>query len=128
MLINTQSALVPSADSLKRMSKFLVKSRPKDDVPFPGTPGSFDMVVFRGAKDSLIESGLTEEDIESLRTLYEDLRTVCKLAKERGIRVCTVLSRVSNKVLQSAAYLRCRTHLVSTWNRCFCISFEQGVQ
>ncbi|KDN46400.1 hypothetical protein RSAG8_04344, partial [Rhizoctonia solani AG-8 WAC10335] len=81
------SALVPSADSLKRMSKFLVKSRPKDDVPFPGTPGSFDMVVFRGAKDPLIEGGLTEEDIASLRTLYEDLRTVCKRAKERGIRL-----------------------------------------
>ncbi|KEP51851.1 proline dehydrogenase [Rhizoctonia solani 123E] len=81
------SALIPSADSLKRMSKFLVKSRPKDDVPFPGTPGSFDMVVFRGAKEPLIESGLMEEDINSLRTLYEDLRILCKRAKERGIRL-----------------------------------------
>ncbi|KAG8714813.1 hypothetical protein FRC11_007044 [Ceratobasidium sp. 423] len=81
------SALVPSADSLKRMSKFLLKSRPQDDVPFPGTPGSFDMVVFRGAKDPLIEGGLTEEDIASLRTLYEDLRTICNRAKERGIRL-----------------------------------------
>ncbi|CAE6499008.1 unnamed protein product [Rhizoctonia solani] len=82
------SALVPSADSLKRMSKFLLESRPKDDdVPFPGTPGSFDMVVFRGAKDPLIEGGLTEEDITSLRTLYEDLRTVCNRAKERGVRL-----------------------------------------
>ncbi|KAF8761359.1 Converts proline delta-1-pyrroline-5-carboxylate [Rhizoctonia solani] len=80
------SALVPSADSLKRMSKFLLKSRPADDVPFPGTPGSFDMVVFRGAKEPLIKAGLTEEDIESLRVLYEDLRTVCNRAKERGIR------------------------------------------
>ncbi|CAE6426615.1 unnamed protein product [Rhizoctonia solani] len=81
------SALVPSADSLKRMSKFLLKSRPADDVPFPGTPGSFDMVVFRGAKEPLIKAGLTEEDIESLRVLYEDLRTVCNRAKERGIRL-----------------------------------------
>ncbi|CAE6459463.1 unnamed protein product, partial [Rhizoctonia solani] len=81
------SALVPSAESLKRMSKFLVKSRPTDDVPFPGTPGSFDMVVFRGAKEPLIKGGLTDEDIESLRTLYEDLRTVCNRAKERGIRL-----------------------------------------
>ncbi|KAF8741928.1 Proline dehydrogenase, partial [Rhizoctonia solani] len=81
------SALVPSADSLKRMSKFLLKSRPADDVPFPGTPGSFDMVVFRGVKEPLIKAGLTEEDIESLRVLYEDLRTVCNRAKERGIRL-----------------------------------------
>ncbi|CAE6433516.1 unnamed protein product [Rhizoctonia solani] len=78
---------IPSADSLKRMSKFLIESRPKDEVPFPGTPGSFDMVVFRGEKGPLIEGGLTEEDIESLRTLYKDLRTVCSRAKERGIRL-----------------------------------------
>ncbi|KAB5591466.1 hypothetical protein CTheo_5070 [Ceratobasidium theobromae] len=81
------SALVSSADSLKRMSKFLLQSRPKDDVPFPGTPGSFDMVVFKGSRDALIKGGLTEEDIDSLRTLYEDLRNVCSRARNRGIRL-----------------------------------------
>ncbi|KAH7330644.1 FAD-linked oxidoreductase-like protein [Rhizoctonia solani] len=81
------SALVPSADALKRMSKFLIESRPEDEVPFPGTPGSFDMVVFRGETGPLIDGGLTKEDIDSLRTLYNDLRTVCGRAKERGVRL-----------------------------------------
>jgi proline dehydrogenase len=69
------------------MSEFLLQFRPKDDVSFPGTPGSFDMVVFRGSRDALVKSGLTEEDVESLRTLYEDLRNVCSRARERGVRV-----------------------------------------
>lgn len=82
-----QSALVPSADSLKRMSAFLLKSRPVDEVPYPGTPSSFDIVVFRGSKEGLLKGGLTEDDITDLRTLYEDLRSVCDRARERGIRV-----------------------------------------
>jgi proline dehydrogenase len=69
------------------MSAFLLKARPRGDVPFPGTPGSFDMVVFQGAKQALLKGGLTEEDIGSLRALYEDLRGVCRRARERGIRV-----------------------------------------
>ncbi|KAG9097237.1 hypothetical protein FS749_006756 [Ceratobasidium sp. UAMH 11750] len=81
------SALVPAADSLKRMSAFLLKERPRDDVPYPGTPGSFDLVVFEGSKDVLLKGGLTEEDITSLRTLYGDLRRVCRRARERGIRL-----------------------------------------
>ncbi|KAG9124343.1 hypothetical protein FRC07_011980 [Ceratobasidium sp. 392] len=68
------SALVPAADSLKRMSTFLLKGRPRDDVPYPGTPGSFDMLVFEGSREMLMKGGLTEEDITSLRRLYEDLR------------------------------------------------------
>ncbi|KAF8603115.1 FAD-linked oxidoreductase [Ceratobasidium sp. AG-I] len=81
------SALVPSADSLKRMSTFLLQSRPKDDVPYPGTPSSFDMVIFRGSKEGLLKGGLTEDDVTDLRTLYEDLRGVCNRARERGVRL-----------------------------------------
>ncbi|KAG9084581.1 hypothetical protein FRC06_003989, partial [Ceratobasidium sp. 370] len=81
------SALVPAADPLKRMSAFLLKERPRDDVPYPGTPGSFDLIVFEGSKEVLLKGGLTEEDITSLRTLYGDLRRVCKRARERGIRL-----------------------------------------
>ncbi|KAG8776921.1 hypothetical protein FRC12_000621 [Ceratobasidium sp. 428] len=81
------SALVPAADSLKRMSTFLLKGRPRDDVPYPGTPASFDLAVFEGPKETLLKGGLTEEDIMSLRTLYDDLRRVCRRARERGIRL-----------------------------------------
>ena len=59
-----------------------------DDVPYPGTPSSFDIVVFRGSKEGLLKGGLTEDDITDLRTLYEDLRGVCNRARERGVRVC----------------------------------------
>ncbi|QRW05789.1 proline dehydrogenase [Ceratobasidium sp. AG-Ba] len=81
------SALVSSADSLKRMSAFLLRERPRDDVPYPGTPVSFDMIVFNGPKERLLRGGLTEEDIDALRTLYDDLRRVCLRARDRGVRL-----------------------------------------
>jgi proline dehydrogenase len=82
-----QTALLPSPDSLKRMSTFLLASRPKDNVSYPGTPGSTDLVVLQGPEDTRSLNGLTGEDVKALRELYQDLKGICARAKERGVRV-----------------------------------------
>lgn len=72
------------------MSTFLLASRPKDNVPYPGTPGSTDMAVFQGSEQVLLAGGLNEGDIKSLRELYKDLQEICARGQERGVRVSTL--------------------------------------
>ncbi|KAG8691661.1 hypothetical protein FRC08_010114 [Ceratobasidium sp. 394] len=81
------TALLPSPDSLKRMSTFLLASRPKDDVSYPGTPGSTDLLVLQDSANPWSFNGLTENDVKALRELYRDLREICAQAKERGVRI-----------------------------------------
>ena len=69
------------------MSTFLLTSRPKDNVPYPGTPGSTDMAVFQGSEQALLAGGLNEGDIKSLRELYKDLQEISTRAKGRGVKV-----------------------------------------
>ncbi|KAG8704558.1 hypothetical protein FRC09_003455 [Ceratobasidium sp. 395] len=81
------TALLPSPDALKRMSTFLLTSRPKNGVSYPGTPGSTDLLVLRESESAGSFSGLTEDDVKDLRELYRDLREICTRAKERGVRI-----------------------------------------
>ncbi|QRV91724.1 proline dehydrogenase [Ceratobasidium sp. AG-Ba] len=81
------TALLPSPDSLKRMSTFLLSSRPKGNVSYPGTPGSTDLVVFQSSESPRSFNGLSEDDVIALRELYQNLRKICARAKERGIRL-----------------------------------------
>ncbi|CAE6481564.1 hypothetical protein ACGC1H_001184 [Rhizoctonia solani] len=80
------TALLPSPDSLKRLSTFLLASRPKSNVPYPGTPDSTDVAFFKqGPARSFTE--LSGEDVAALHELYQNLRQICAQAKKRGVRV-----------------------------------------
>ncbi|OSD05697.1 FAD-linked oxidoreductase [Trametes coccinea BRFM310] len=80
------SAMVPDAESLRRLSKHLVDTRPATTprIAFPGCPQPTDLDVL-GARAPT--GTLTEADIAALRALREDLRTICERARTRGIRV-----------------------------------------
>ncbi|KDN46399.1 hypothetical protein RSAG8_04343, partial [Rhizoctonia solani AG-8 WAC10335] len=80
------TALLPSPNSLKRLSTFLLASRAKSNVPYPGTPDSTDVAFFkRGPTRSSTE--LSDEDIAGLHGLYQSLRQICAQAKKRGVRI-----------------------------------------
>ncbi|KAI0761176.1 FAD-linked oxidoreductase [Trametes elegans] len=80
------SAMVPDAESLRRLSKHLVDTRPPTTprVAFPGCPRASDLDVLsaRAATGSL-----TEADIAALCELREDLHAICERARARGIRI-----------------------------------------
>lgn len=101
-----QTALLPSPDSLKRMSTFLLNSRPKDNVPYPGTPNSTDMAVFQGSEQALLLGGLNEGDIKALRELFKDLHGICTRAKERGVKVSMIAFFVATGCLMKLDRLR----------------------
>ncbi|CAE7077422.1 unnamed protein product [Rhizoctonia solani] len=80
------TALLPSPDSLKRLSTFLLASRPKSNVPYPGTPDSTDVAFFKQAPaHSSVE--LSNEDVAAIHELYQKLRQICAQAKKRGVRI-----------------------------------------
>jgi proline dehydrogenase len=86
-LILLQSALLRSADSLSRLSSYLLDTRPFDRVVhYPGTPRSTDLDVLK-TQGASVGSPLTAEDIISLRRLKVDLERICARAEARGIRV-----------------------------------------
>ncbi|GBE78609.1 FAD-linked oxidoreductase [Sparassis crispa] len=80
------SALLPNADSLIRLSKYLVATRPTPFplVAFPGRPLPTDLDVLTAHTPP---SPLTEEDVISLRELRSDLGAICARAQARGIKV-----------------------------------------
>ncbi|KDQ17664.1 hypothetical protein BOTBODRAFT_29830 [Botryobasidium botryosum FD-172 SS1] len=82
------TALLPSAESLKRFSTYLLETRPPLSAPvaYPGVPHSTDLAILTDstrAKSSL----LTAEDITTLKDLYEDLRQIAIKAKQRGVKL-----------------------------------------
>ena len=81
-----QSAMVPDAESLRRLSKHLVDTRPRGSPPvaFPGCPLPSDLDILSTPSPS---SPLTEVDIAALRELHEDLIAICERAKTAGIRI-----------------------------------------
>ncbi|KAI8983267.1 FAD-linked oxidoreductase-like protein [Trametes punicea] len=80
------SAMVPDAESLRRLSKHLVDTRPPTTprIAFPGCPRPTDLDVLSARTPT---GSLTEADIAALRELREDLRTICERARARGIRI-----------------------------------------
>lgn len=82
-----QTALVPSADSLKHFSEYLTAFRPHDPlVHYPGTPTPADLDVLQQAAPPA-GSGLTSEDILALKTLRKDLERICAKAQQRNVKV-----------------------------------------
>ncbi|KAI0369891.1 FAD-linked oxidoreductase [Pilatotrama ljubarskyi] len=84
------SAMVPDAEALRRLSKYLVDTRPPTNprIAFPGCPKSTDLNVL-SARDPT--GTLTEADIAALRELREDLAAICERARARGIRIAPAI-------------------------------------
>ncbi|CUA71364.1 hypothetical protein RSOLAG22IIIB_04579 [Rhizoctonia solani] len=80
------TALLPSPDSLKRLSTFLLASRSKSNVPYPGTPDSTDVAFFKQGP-ARTSTELSEGDVAALHELYQSLRQICAQAKKRGVRI-----------------------------------------
>ncbi|KAG8859056.1 hypothetical protein FRB96_004626 [Tulasnella sp. 330] len=81
------SALVPSADSLSHLSKYIINARPHDQlVYYPGTPQPSDLDVLFSTTP-LANSSLTKADLDALRALRDDLRRICMKAKERNVKL-----------------------------------------
>lgn len=95
------TALLPDAESIERLSTYLAP-RESDStdrwawlrghtkatrVPYPHTPecDEFDGLLAERKVDPA--SPLTQEDIESIRELYDNLRGLCRTAKEKGVTV-----------------------------------------
>ncbi|KAI0717523.1 FAD-linked oxidoreductase [Cerioporus squamosus] len=80
------SAMVPDAESLRRLSKYVVDRRPRGNpyVPFPGCPHPSDLDVLASGTPN---ETLTAADIAALRELREDLALICERARARGIRI-----------------------------------------
>ena len=82
----SQTALLPHHQALINLSKYLITSRPKTSVPFPGSPDITDLdVLYKGAPGQ--GNSLTQQDITDLKDLYSDLDTICQRAQERGVRI-----------------------------------------
>ncbi|KAH9891216.1 FAD-linked oxidoreductase [Cubamyces lactineus] len=80
------SAMVPNAEALRRLSKYLVDTRPPTTprIAFPGCPRASDLDILSARTTA---GSLTEADIAALRELREDLHTICERARARGIRI-----------------------------------------
>ena len=78
--------MVPDAESLRRLSKYLVDTRPRASPPvaFPGCPLPSDLDILSSSSPSY---GLSEMDIVALRELREDLIAICERAQAAGIRI-----------------------------------------
>ncbi|EIW86232.1 FAD-linked oxidoreductase [Coniophora puteana RWD-64-598 SS2] len=86
------TALLPDVTALTRLSLHLLLTRPAPQTPvlFPGSPTSTDLDVLLA--DTLAHappgnSPLTQEDVQVLRALHDDLVRVCVRAQERNVRV-----------------------------------------
>ncbi|KAF9507110.1 hypothetical protein BS47DRAFT_1373974 [Hydnum rufescens UP504] len=80
------TALLPSAESLRRFSTYLCQTRPKERLalPYPYTPHADDMAVL---SLETVPSPLTQDDVIAIKTLYEELRGICSRARERKVAV-----------------------------------------
>lgn len=75
-----QSALLPDANSLVKLSSHILTTRPstRTPIPFPGCPHSSDL-------DTL--DALEFEDTKSIQELHADLVKICTRAQERGVKI-----------------------------------------
>jgi len=82
-----QTALVPDASALLRLSSYILTTRPTTSlpIPFPGFPHSTDLdILYKPNKGT---SPLSAEDIISLRELHVDLVRICSHGQERGVKI-----------------------------------------
>ncbi|KAI1790476.1 FAD-linked oxidoreductase [Ganoderma leucocontextum] len=80
------SAMVPDAESLRRLSKSLVDTRPRTNprIAFPGCPTPSDLDILSSGTPT---DTLTEADIVALHELRKDLMAIGERARARGIRI-----------------------------------------
>ena len=85
--VGPQSAMVADAESLRRLSQYMVDTRPRITGPhlaFPGCPLPTDLDVLSSPS---LPGSLTRADIANLQELREDLIRICTRAQQRGIRL-----------------------------------------
>ncbi|TCD71433.1 hypothetical protein EIP91_010139 [Steccherinum ochraceum] len=82
------TALLPNVSALTALSKHIVDSRSQLRVPvaFPGKPRPSDLEIL-DLRQPPASSSLSQQDIEDLKELREDLVRICQRGKERGVRV-----------------------------------------
>ncbi|PIL30760.1 hypothetical protein GSI_06928 [Ganoderma sinense ZZ0214-1] len=81
------SAMVADAESLRRLSEYLIAARPRiagPPVAFPGCPLPTDLDVLSTPS---AQGPLIPADIANLRELREDLVKICTRAQERDVRL-----------------------------------------
>ncbi|KAH8101479.1 FAD-linked oxidoreductase-like protein [Cristinia sonorae] len=80
------TALLPNASSLLALSKHIIDTRPELPVPiaFPGKPRSTDLDVLHKPQTA---TTLTQQDLDDLKELHDDLIRICTRAQERGVKV-----------------------------------------
>lgn len=84
--MSDKSAMVPDAESLRRLSRYLVDTRPPTNprVAFPGSPLPSDLDILTSGTSN---ATLLETDIAALRELRDDLVAICERARARGVRI-----------------------------------------
>lgn len=79
--------MVADAESLRRLSEYLIDTRPHIPGPpiaFPGCPLPTDLDVLSSPS---VPGPLTAADVSNLRELREDLMKICTRAQERSVRL-----------------------------------------
>lgn len=79
------TALLPDAESIERLSTYLCKTQASSSIrsiPFPHSPTSKDLAVL---SERTPPAPLTVEDIESIKELYGDLKSICIKAKQQDV-------------------------------------------
>ena len=109
----SQTALLPHHQALINLSKYLITSRPKTSVPFPGSPDITDLdVLYKGAP--ALGNPLTQQDITDLKDLYSDLDAICQRAQERGVRIIIDAEHRCESRTISPRYMLIRVFAVGT--------------
>jgi proline dehydrogenase len=83
----SQTALVPDANALIRLSSYLLATRPATSppIPFPGCPRATDLdILYKPVKQM---NPLSAEDLALLRDLHADLARICTRGQERDVKV-----------------------------------------
>lgn len=83
-----QTALLPDASALIRLSSHIISIRPPTlppQVAFPGNPTSSDLDILYAPK--LPKEILSDTDLAMLRDLHADLERICTRAQARGVRI-----------------------------------------
>lgn len=79
------TALLPDAGSIERYSRYMSNTRTEmclRDIPFPYSPQTEDLDVLSARSPP---APMTQEDLESIKDLYGELRSLCSRACDKDV-------------------------------------------
>jgi proline dehydrogenase len=79
------TALLPDAGTIERYSRYISNTRTNKflrDIPFPYSPRPKDLHVLSARSPP---APMTQEDLESIKNLYRELRALCSRARDKGV-------------------------------------------